>query len=127
MSEEIKEEVKEEVVEDIDMLADCDGNCESCSQDCFGDFEFEPIHKKGSFANILSIGCKVLALAYFVLSLWIYIASIVEYTKEAGMLPMSVLEIIVSYIDQFGLLIVVFLGFGEVVNLINRIKESIMY
>ena len=40
---------------------------------------------------------------------------------------MGIVEIILSFFDQFGLTIIVFLGIGEVVNLINRIKESIMY
>lgn len=128
MSEEKKEELKEEIVTDeIDNIADCDGNCAACSEDCFGDFEFEPIHKTWSFANVLSLSCKVIGLVYFLVSIYVYIKSVVEYQAGYGELPMGIVEIILSFFDQFGLTTVVFLGVGEVVNLINRIKESIMY
>lgn len=126
MSEENKEELKEEVKEDVEVKS-CDGNCESCEDVCeFKDYDFEPIHRKGSIANIFSIVAKVFALLFFVIGTYEYILSVVTYSSQYGEIP-SILEVFFSFMQDVCLTSVIFFAIGEVINLINRIKEAIMY
>lgn len=120
MSEEIKEEVIEEVKE-------CDGNCEACEDVCgMEDFSFEPIHKAGSCANVFSIICKAFAGLFFVISTYSYIMSIVDYVGMYGEQP-GVIDVAYGFISSVVLNTVIFWAIGEVTNLINRIKEAVMY
>lgn len=118
-NEEIKEEVKEEELA-------CDGNCESCEIDCLGDYEFEPIHNKKSIANIFQIVCKVSALLFLIFGTYTFVLSVIGYAQSYGEIP-SVVEIIYSWLADVLKGTIVLFAIGEVVNLINRIKESIMY
>ncbi|MCQ2979309.1 MAG: hypothetical protein MJ245_05895 [Clostridia bacterium] len=122
-----EKELKEEIVtEEIDKLADCDGNCAACDQDCFGDMDLEPVHKTWSFANVLQVACKVVALIYFVLGTYEYIASIVGYVESYGEMP-SIIEVIYSFFAEIGFNTIIILGVGEVINLINRVKEALVF
>ena len=126
MSEEIKEEVKEE--EKKVEVTECDGNCESCEvEDCLAaGYDFEPIHKKGTIANIFSIVCKVLALLFLVVGTYEYVLSIVSYVQTYAEMP-SIIEVIYSWVNEVCFVAAVFFGIGEITNLVNRVKESIMY
>lgn len=116
MSDEIKEEVIEEVKE-------CDGVCETCDEPCFS---FEPVHKKGSCANVFSIICKAFAGLYFVIGTYSYIMSIVDYVSMYGQKP-GVIDIANGFVSSIVLYTIIFWAIGEIINLVNRIKEAIMY
>ncbi|MCQ2748616.1 MAG: hypothetical protein MJ246_00960 [Clostridia bacterium] len=121
MSDEIKEEVIEEEVKE------CDGVCETCEDPCgLDDFCYEPIHKKGSCANVFSIIAKAFAGLYFVIGTYSYIMSIVDYVGMYGEKP-GVVDVAYGFISSVILYTICFWAIGEIINLVNRIKEAVMF
>lgn len=119
MSDEIKDEVIEE--------KECDGNCEACEDVCdLADYSFEPVHKKGSCANVFSIICKAFAGLYFVISTYSYVMSIVQYAQMYGENP-GVIDIAYGFVSSVVLYTICFWAIGEIINLVNRIKEAVMF
>lgn len=126
LNEEVKEvkAKKETVVEE----EHCDCDHELCDCGC-GDFEFfDDVvpHKKGSFANILSIVSKVLGLIFFILGTWNFGEYMIQYTAESASYGgVDIIGAICSYFTSILLVSVAFLAIGEGINLLNRMKESL--
>lgn len=120
-----KEEIKENVACECE---DCNDDCNCCDHDgcdC-GDYTFEPIHKSTSCANVFSIISKVIAVLYLILGSYGYVLSIVDYKEMYGEMP-SVVDIVMGYCSSLLLVAFAFWAIGEVINLLNRVKEAIMY
>ncbi len=79
-----------------------------------------------SLLVIVPIIIGVIALLFFVIGTYEYILSVVTYSSQYGEIP-SILEVFFSFMQDVCLTSVIFFAIGEVINLINRIKEAIMY
>ena len=100
----------------------CDCGCE----DMYLPYDFEPAHNAASFANIFSIICKVIAGFYFILSTGNAVNTLFYYQETYTDLDWSFyLEFFTSTFTSVFLITIAFLAIGEVVNLLNRIKEAL--
>ena len=131
MSKDNKEEIKDELNDEI-LTEEETNECDCCSHDhehcdcgC-EEYDFEPIHKKGSCANIFSIISKVIAVMCLIIGTYSYVDTVFSYNEMYGAFP-SIIEVVYGYLSSILLIAFAFFGIGEVINLINRIKESIMY
>lgn len=124
----IKEEKTEEIKEETCHCQSSHDDCSCCDHDgCdFEDFSFEPIHKSSSCANIFSIVSKVIAVLYLILGSYGYVMSIVEYNEMYGEMP-TLVDVVMGYFSSLLLVAFAFWAIGEVINLLNRLKEAIMY